>query len=83
MISKQQALKKAKELYGFRDSIEYKFVNYHDYPYRVYNLRNPDEIWCLTVNDHKEEIFLKSTTIVLIHKESGKVIYHGSADDEG
>lgn len=83
MISKPDALDIAKKLYGSRDSVKYLVSDYENKQFYIYSIRNPEELWWVTVDDQKDWGTLKSSTLVLIHKETGDVVYHGSGNDEG
>ena len=47
----------------------------------IYN-EPKEECWYIYVHQ-KEAIFLQSSTIIFISKYSGKILYFGSANDEG
>jgi hypothetical protein len=44
-----------------------------------------DDCWHITVpwNDGKNKMMLRSSRIIIISKETGKVVYDGDAGDEG
>ena len=82
MITKAQALDIAKVQYGAKEKNEYSVFEFADTDYAIYNVIDPQKLWCVTVVDPGKFI-LESTTIVLIHKETGEVFFHGMAADEG
>ena len=83
MISKKDAIKIAQELYGSRDSIKYTVYDYTNTKFWGYNTCRPEDLWCVTVFDNNKSLMFESSTIVLVHKKKGQIIYHGSGNDEG
>lgn len=42
-----------------------------------------DRCWIAYLEYPGQELCLRSSTVVLVYKDTGKVVYHGSADDDG
>lgn len=80
MISKEEALKIAEEKTGQKLDI----ADMEDgVPYnRVYAL-NFNNVWGIKCEMTPGAFMLESSRLVLIDKETGKVVYDGSAGDEG
>jgi len=44
----------------------------------------PDDVWCILCCNHsRAKGSMASSRAIVIHKETGNVLYDGSADDEG
>lgn len=43
----------------------------------------PDDVWCVVCSAHHPEGMLASSRAIVICKNTGKVLYDGSANDEG
>ena len=82
MISKQDALDTAMTLYGDREDLKYDVQDFQSIGYSIYGIEDASNFWCVSVIDKIVEV-LKSTTIVLVHKKTGEVVYHGDGGDEG
>jgi len=82
MISKKEAFNIAQKLYGDRIAADYEVNNYQDTSYVAYVTTNHSNVWCVSFLDNSFE-GIQSTTIVLIHKETGDILYQGSGGDEG
>ncbi len=66
------------EFYGITHGVPANFSLYGNFP------RNPDDVWCVSCSNHagKHHIVASSWALV-ISKETGEVLYDGSANDEG
>jgi len=83
MISKSDALDTAKSLYGRREGVEYTIHDYMEGSIRAFAPGDKKKLWCVVVHDDRDAGMLISTTIVLVHKVTGEVVFHGRAMDEG
>lgn len=44
----------------------------------------PDDVWCLLCCNHpRAKGSIASSRAIVIHKDTGKILFDGSADDEG
>lgn len=47
-------------------------------------LRFPDDVWCVACsNDPGKNHIVASSRAIVIHKETGEILYDGDANDEG
>ena len=82
-ISKEQALVIAQAVTGldieFSDIQGHKPINCH-----IYGMPN-EPSWFVRSpwNDGRDGVILRSSRILLISKTTGKILYDGSANDEG
>jgi len=85
MITKEQAIEIAEkhhgsgfEIYGITHGVPANFNIYGSFP------RSPDDIWCVSCSNHPgKHHILASSRAIVIHKETGEILYDGSANDEG
>lgn len=85
MISKEEAIAIAEKLHGskFRlhqitHGVPENFAIYGNFP------RNPDDVWCISCSIRSDKTaVLASGHAVVISKDTGHVLYDGSACDEG
>ncbi len=84
MITQEQVTKIAEEyhgpgfeLYGITHGIPDNCAIYRTGDW------NPDQVWCVLCNAHPGELMLASSRAIIICKDTGKIIYDGSANDEG
>lgn len=82
MVTKQTAKALAEQhLFAFLHS-EMSAVDGRDTEVEVYALRPPvTECWVIYIP--QRGIALRSSVVILVAKESGEVVYHGPANDEG
>ena len=85
MITKERAVAIAEKLHGPKfklyqvtHGVPENFAIYGSFP------RNPDDVWCVScsIGSGKANV-LASGHAVVISKETGNVLYDGSACDEG
>lgn len=48
-----------------------------------YKPLNPSKVWLVFLQQRGNEISLRSSEVVAVCKRTGRVLYHGSANDEG
>lgn len=83
MISKEEAVAIAEKLhgakfYGATSGIPSNFAIYGSFP------RNPDDVWCVCCSLQSDRTgVITSGHAVVIAKDTGQVLYDGSACDEG
>jgi hypothetical protein len=85
MITKEEAVAIAEKLHGPKfklyqvtHGVPENFSIYGDFP------RNPDDVWCVSCSIRSGKAnALASGHAVVISKETGNVLYDGSACDEG
>jgi len=90
MISKQEAIQIAIDACvnasekALRNSEYYRCLDPIPGSYSIYNMPT-EPSWCIYApwEDGLEGKMLRSSRVILISKESGKVLYDGSANDEG
>jgi D-alanyl-D-alanine carboxypeptidase len=86
MISQEEAIKIAEKQHG--PGFEFYKIG-HGVDSRMYGGNTPslapDSVWCVLCLSHpgKKGMMLASSRAIVIHKETGKVLYDGSAGDEG
>lgn len=83
MISKKRAVEIANKLYGSRSGLEYSVRDAEGSNIQIYGDYNLPALWLVKVSDEQGEHLLESTTIVLIDKKTGEVVFNGKAMDEG
>ena len=44
---------------------------------------NPSKVWVVFLQQRGDEISLRSSEVIAVCKRTGRVLYHGSANDEG
>ena len=85
MIGREDAIKIAEkhhgpgfEFYGITHGVPANYSLYGSFP------QNPDDVWCVSCSNHpgKHHVVASSRALV-ISKETGDVLYDGSANDEG
>ncbi len=88
MITKEEAIKIAEEHHG----PGFKFFQIsHGLPSNCSVYRSsstswtPDDAWCVLCSAHPEKsgMILSSSRAIVIHKDTGAILYDGSANDEG
>lgn len=85
MITKEEAIAIAEKLHGSKfkmhkvtHGVPSNFALYGSFP------KNPDDVWCVSCSIRSEKVnALASGYAVVISKETGNVLYDGSACDEG
>lgn len=45
--------------------------------------RCPDDVWCVLCSAHPGKLMLASSRAIVISKDTGQILYDGSANDEG
>ncbi|MBU1863430.1 MAG: hypothetical protein KKH94_07215 [Candidatus Omnitrophica bacterium] len=84
MITKEDAIEIAKhkcdgrfEFYGIIHGIPNNC--------RIYNSGEwfPDDVWCILCSAHPGKCMLASSRAIVVSKDTGTVLYDGSANDEG
>jgi len=85
MISQEQAIEIAKQYCGGEFklfSIKHGVIGYPGV-YRL-GMWAPDDVWCISCSYHPGKTTgLFSSRVIVIHKDTGKILYDGSACDEG
>lgn len=84
MINQEKALEIAKSKLG--SLIEYELRvsdGAEDHGIRLYGNYDWEQLWVVSVLGWNRPDILESTFIILIHKQSGEIVYSGYASDEG
>lgn len=88
MISREEAIKIAEELHGtgFKFyGIEHGAAQISASMAYLANARKwrPDDVWCVTCSSKPEQLGLFSCRAIVVCANTGKILYDGSANDEG
>jgi len=84
MISQNKAVEIVKSRLGSLIEYELHVKDGAEHRYAIYGNYDWENLWVVHVlESNLSNTTLQSTFIVLIHKESGDVVYKGYANDEG
>jgi len=84
MISQENVIEIVKKHHG--EGFEFFRIT-HGIPgnCRIYNSSDwfPDDVWCVLCSAYPGQIMLASSRAIVISKDTGEILYDGSANDEG
>ena len=80
MINPKKAIEIARK--HVSDTYVQRVVDAREININIYGV-DKSNAWCVFVEPPKQTLALRSAEIILIDKKTGKILYEGSANDEG